>query len=116
MLRPLFREVLASSRFLSSGALSRGHTLPSNGGVPTHTMDSRRGYKRSSSSGWGEEEVTLQTLEAHGQKPGKDGKGFGTTTCVYYQEEEEIGGSFEGTGPLEGEGIVMTMTRDVTLT
>jgi hypothetical protein len=108
--------VLASRRFLSSGALSRGHTLPSDAGLPSYTRENRRGYQRSSSSGWGEEEVTLQTLKTHGQKPGKDGKGFGTTTCVYYQEEEEIGGSLEGTGPLEGEGIVMTMTRDVTLT
>jgi hypothetical protein len=108
--------VLASRRFLSSGALSRGHTLPSDAGLPSYTRENRRGYQRSSSSGWGEEEVTLQTLKTHGQKPGKDGKGFGTTTCVYYQEEEEIGGSLEGIGPLEGEGIVMTMTRDVTLT
>jgi hypothetical protein len=115
VLRPLFREVLASSRFLSSGALSRGHTHPSDAGLPSYTIESRRGYQRSSSIGCGEE-VTLQTLKAHGQKPGKDGKGFGTTTCVYYQEEEEIGGSPEGTGPLGGEGIVMTMTRDVTLT
>lgn len=116
VLRPLFREVLASSRFLSSGALSRGHTLNSNTGLPSHTRESRRGYKRSSSSGWGEE-VTLQSLKTHGQKPGKDGKGFGTTTSVYYQEDEEIGRNPEaGIGPLEGEGIVMTMTRNVTST
>jgi hypothetical protein len=117
VLRPLFREVLASKRFLSSGVLSRGHTLPSNAGLPSYTMETRRGYKRSSSDGWGDEEVSLQNLKTHGQKPGKDGKGFGTTTCVYYQEEEEIGGNpAVGTISLEGEGIVMTMTRDVTLT
>jgi hypothetical protein len=94
--------------------VSRGHTLPSNTDLPGYTRESRRGYKRSSGSGWGEE-VTLQSLKTHGQKPGKDGKGFGTTTCVYYQEEEEIGGNPEaGTGPLEGEGIFMTMARNVT--
>jgi len=116
VLRPLFRELLASRQFLSSGGLSRGRTLPSNDGLPSYTNESRRGYKRSSSSGWGEE-VTLQSLKTHGQKPGKDGKGFGTTTDVYYQEDEEIGGRPEaGTGPLEGEGIVMTVTRNVTST
>lgn len=125
MLRPLFREFLASSRFLS-GNMSRMHTptfgASSSGGI--ETQKSRRAYKRSSSSGWqacgsddhDEEEVTLQSLKTHGQKPGKDGKGFGTTASVWAEEQEmEAGRDPEaGTSPL-GRDIVVTRTRNVTL-
>lgn len=116
VLRPLFRKVLASKRFSRFGALSHEHTLPSNADLPSYATENRRSHKRSLSSGWGVQEIALQSLKTHGQKPGKDGRGFGTTTCAYHREEEEIGVIPEAvTGPLE-EGVVRTMTRNVTLT
>ena len=119
VLRPLFRELLASNRFLSSRALSRVATQHSRGqSSATWARESRRGYKRSSSSGW-DDEVTLQNLKTHGQMPGKDGKGFGVTTSAWYHEESEINGDPEmGSGPLDGvaEAIVVTTTRNVTST
>lgn len=116
VLRPLFREVLASSRFLSSGNLSRmGPTFPSQNTDHNNTA-SRRGYKRSSSSGYHEdEEMTLQNLSTHGQKPGKDGKGFGTTATVWHADDGEFGKDAQmGSSPL-GSEIVVTRTRNVTL-
>lgn len=117
VLRPLFREVLASSRFLSSAGHSRPNTrMTATNNNTNHAKESRRGYKRSSSTEWGDE-VTLQSLKTHGQVPGKDGKGFGTTTNVWYQEEEEIHEDLEaGTSPLGSERIMVTSTRNVTLT
>jgi len=119
VLRPLFRELLASNRFLSSRVLSRGGTQHSRGqSNATWAHESRRGYKRSSSSGWNDD-VTLQSLKTHGQKPGKDGKDFGITTSAWYQDESEINRDPEmGSSPLDGEGdaIVVTTTRNVTST
>lgn len=119
VLRPLFRELLASNRFLSSRALSRGATQHSRSqSSATWARESRRGYKRSSSSGW-DDEVTLQNLKTHGQMPGKDGKGFGVTTSAWYHEESEMNGDPEmGSGPLDGEreAIVVATTRNVTST
>lgn len=118
VLRPLFREVLASNRFINSRVLSRGGTTQTSRGQNSTAwaQESRRGYKRSSSSGW-EDEVTLQSLKTHGQLPGKDGKGFGTTTSACYQEDEDVERDLEtGIGPLGGEGIVVTTTRNVTST
>lgn len=118
VLRPLFRKALASSRFLSSAGLSRPGTrmTATNNNNANHAKESRRGYKRSSSTEWGDE-VTLQSLKTHGQVPGKDGKGFGTTTNVWYQEEEEIHEDLEaGTSPLGSERILVTSTQNVRLT
>lgn len=116
VLRPLFREVLSSSRFLSSGNLSRmGPTFPSQNG--TESKASRRGYKRSSSNGYQEdEEMTLQNLSTHGQKPGKDGKGFGTVASVWHADESDSDKNAQtGSSPL-GSEIMVTRTRNVTLT
>ncbi|KAL1590821.1 hypothetical protein WHR41_00400 [Cladosporium halotolerans] len=112
VLRPLFRKTLVATGFLSSGPMSRMDTptFASQG----NTKNTRRGYKRSSSSEWPEEEVTLQSLKAHGQKPGKDGKGFGTTASVWHPDDEEAERDAQaGTSPLGAE-IMVTRTRDVT--
>ncbi|KAM0719642.1 hypothetical protein Q7P37_003773 [Cladosporium fusiforme] len=116
VLRPLFREVLASSRFLSSGNLSRlGHTLPSQNA--TESKVSRRGYQRSSFSGWqtGNDEMTLQSLSTHGQKPGRDGKGFGNTASVWHADGSDIEKDPQTPSSPLGSEIVITRTRDVTL-
>ena len=64
--------------------------------------ESRRGYTRSISSKWEDDEVTLQNLNTHGQMPGKDGKGFGTTTSAWHPEDGEIDGHAEvPSSPLE---------------
>lgn len=114
-------------------------TAFSAGGVETQKSAHRRGFpgKRGSHSngGWqafdgsrdfDEEEVTLQSLKTHGQKPGRDGKGFGTTASVWADQLEEQsdveGGGRDGeaaaaaagTSPL-GRDIIVTRTRDVTL-
>ena len=110
--------MLASSRFLNSRVLSRGAPQNSHGqSSAAWAQESRCGYKRSSSSGWEEDEVTLQSLKAHGQTPGKDGRGFGTTTSAWYQEESRVDRVLEmGSSPLsvESESIVVTTTRNVT--
>jgi hypothetical protein len=118
VLRPLFREVLASKRFLSPRAFSRGDTRTSRGQNTTdQTQNSRRSYKCNSSSGW-EDEVTLQTLKTHGQMPGEGGKDFSTTSSAWYQEDSEIDtGADVGSGSLEDESIIVKYvrtTRDVT--
>lgn len=112
VLRPLFRKTLVATGFLSSGPMSRMDTptFASQG----NAKNTRRGYKRSSSSEWPEEEVTLQSLKAHGQKPGKDGKGFGTMASVWHPDDDEAGRDAQaGTSPLGAE-IMVTRTRDVT--
>lgn len=103
VLRPLFRAVLASSRFLGSGGNSRG---PSHAVSGKHTMrqarESRRDYTRSVSSKWEEEEVIMQNL-AHGPMPGRDAKSFGTTTSAWHPEDGGIDGDAEvvPSSPLE---------------
>ena len=48
--------------------------------------------------------------------PGKDGKGFGTTTHAWYQDDGELDGEAElGSSPLESTSIVVTRTRNVTV-
>lgn len=108
VLRPLFRQALASGPFLSSKTRFRDLTLPSHG----DKRESRRGYKRSLSSNYVEaQEVTLQSPKAHGQPHGKDGRGFGTTASAWHADEDGRIAE-EGTGPLEAE-IIVTRTRQV---
>lgn len=118
VLRPLFREALASSRFLSSRGLSRGRSQAlSRDNTMSEAEESRRGYNHNSGSRWEDDEVTLQNLKSHGQMPGKDGKGFGTTTSAWHQDDDELDGEAElGSSPLEGTNIVVTRTRKITLT
>lgn len=59
--------------------------------------------------------MALQSLSTHGQKSGKDGRGFGTTASVWHAEETVDGrDATAGTSPL-GTEIIVTQTRNVTL-
>lgn len=83
--------------------------------IQTDSKHTRWGYKRSSSNEWPDEEVTLQSLKAHWQKPGKDGKGFGMTASVWHPDDDEVERDAQtGSSPLGAE-IMVTRTRHVTL-
>lgn len=114
VLRPLFRELVASARSQASGNTSRLTSMFSSRGNNTSAL--RRSHKKSTGEGFhSEEDITLHSLTTHGQKPGKDGKGFGTTASVWHAEETISGrDATVVTSPL-GTEIVVTKTRNVVL-
>lgn len=59
--------------------------------------------------------MTLQSLKAHGQRPGKDGKGFGMTASAWHLEDDDKinRAAHTGASPLGAE-IMVTRSRDNT--
>jgi hypothetical protein len=111
VLRPLFRELLSSSRLVGSRAMSRGKNYSETFGSTTEkrsqvTRNSRR--RPSLGDGTGDE-VPLQPLGQKGGGPYKSDVRVSTKAWHPDEDDREL---YLGTGPSDA-SIVVTRTQDV---
>lgn len=90
VLRPLFRQVLSSSRHVSSRVMSRGksHQHTSRDGTEKHVSAIRHNRRRSHSDGWGDE-VPLHQLGQHGGASYKSDYTLGGVAKAWHCDGEE---------------------------
>lgn len=115
VLRPLFREILASSRNASSRAMSRGKNY-SNTNTFGSEIEKRapgiRNSRRRDSLGDGTgDEVPLQPLDQRGGSSFKSDHNIRVSTKAWHSDEEDRD-MYLGREPSDAE-IVVTTTQDV---
>jgi hypothetical protein len=113
VLRPLFRKLLASSRHIGSGTMSRGKNYSGTFGseVEKRAPAARNSRRRTSIGDGTSDEVPLQQLNQHGGGTYKSDYSVGSSTKAWHAEEEDRELYF-GRGASDTD-IVVTRTRDV---
>ena len=113
VLRPLFSEILASSRNASSRAMSRGKSYSETLGSSSEKRSQvgRNSRRRPSLDDGTGDEVPLQPLGQHGRGPYKSDHRVGVSTKAWHPDEEDRE-LYLGRGP-PASNIVVTRTRDV---
>lgn len=113
VLRPLFRELLASSRHVGSRALSRGKSYSNTFGseIEKRGPVARNSRRRDSLGDGTGDEVPLQPLGQHGEVSYKSSVKIGNSTKAWHSDEEDRD-LYLGRGASDA-AIVVTTTRDV---
>jgi hypothetical protein len=113
VLRPLFREILSSSRSVGSRALSRGKNFSNTFGseVEKRSPAIRNSRRRDSLGDGTGDEVPLQPLDQRGGLSFKSDRNIRVSTKAWHSDEEDRE-LYLGREPSDSE-IVVTRTQDV---
>jgi hypothetical protein len=113
ILRPLFREVLASGRHVSSRAMSRGknHSNTFNSSTKKRIPTIRNSHRRTSPGDGAGDEVPLRPLDQHGGGSFRGHHDIGISTKAWHSDKE-VRKLYLGRQVPDAE-IVVTKTQNV---